>query len=280
MTDYTANLTPLMRDMATEGSLLIPKTIYNTLINAVNKKLIPRELAAIYVGPSGIPGSSIDFNLEVADSMKVFRVAEGAVIPIDNPSYTSKNFKPVKYAVRPMITKEMLEDGKWNMLNHAVMRAGIEFAENENDLIEAALNTTNAVTGGAALTLANITRAMQYLRASDYTPTDLIVGYEALNDLENISTFVKANEAGGTEMMKTGFIGIIFGMRVWYPGTTWTSTTCWVIDRNQAFAIVEKRPITVDRYNIPQNDMQGVVITTRIKVDYLRDEAICEITTT
>ena len=268
-----------MRNMATEGSLLIPKTIYNTLINAVNKKLIPRELAAIYVGPAGIPGSSIDLNLEEADSMKVFRVAEGAVVPIDNPSYKSRNFKPVKYAVRPMITKEMLEDGKWNMLDHAVMRAGQEFAENENELIESALNTTNSVSGGSAVTLANITRAMQYLRQYNYTPTDIIVGYEALNDLENISTFVKANEAGSDEMMKTGFVGTIYGMKVWYPGSTWTATTCWVIDRNHAFVIVEKRPVTVDRYNIPQNDMQGVVITTRIAVGYLRDYAICEITT-
>lgn len=275
-----ADVSPLTRDAATEGSLLIPKTIYNTLVEAVRKKLLDRSLACIYVGPGGIPGSSIDIDLVQPDSMKVFTVGEGAVIPMDTPAYTSLNFKPIKYGVRPLITKEMMEDAKWDMLAHAIRTAGIELAENENDLIEAALgNATNTVAGGASLTLANITRAMQYLEASDYKPTDLIVGVEALNDLRNIDTFVEAQKAGGTEMMSSGFVGTIYGMKVWYVGSTWTVTTAWVLDRNHAFAIVEKRPVTVARYNSLENDMVGAVITTRLKVNYIRKDAICKITT-
>jgi HK97 family phage major capsid protein len=274
-----SGLTPLTRDASTEGSLLVPKTIYNTLIEAAKKKLLGRELAAIYVGPNGVPGSSVDLNLVDADSMKVFRVAEGAVIPIDTPAYSSRNFKPVKYGVRPFITKEMIEDGKWDLLAHAIKVAGIEMAENENDLIETALGSAaNTVAGGASVTIANLTRAMQYLEDSDYQPTDLIVGAEFLNDLRNIDTFVEANKFGSNEMLKTGFVGNIFGMKVWYVGSTWTTTTGYVLDRAHAFGIVEKRPLTVDRYNRLEDDMVGAVITTRIKVDYIRDSAICKIT--
>lgn len=281
MADYTANLTPLMRDMATPGSLLIPKKIYDTLLPEVKKELLPRELAAILVGPKGCPGSSLDFNLVKEDSMKVFRVAEGVAVPMDNPAYLSRNFKPVKYGVRPFISKEMSEDGKFDLLANALAVAGREFAENENDLIEAALgNATNTVTGSTSLTIANITRAMQYLEDENYKPTDLVIGTECLNDLRNLDVFLHTEKAGGLDIKKTGFIKTFMGMKVWHVGSTWTSGYAYVLDRNHAFAIVEKRPLTVNRYNIPENDMSGAVLTTRIKVDYLRADAICKITTT
>jgi len=277
-----ADTTPLTRSSATEGSLLIPKTIYNTLIEAVEKKLLGRDLAAIYIGPGGIPGSSVDVDLVTADSMKVFKVAEGTAIPIDTPDYTSTNIKPDKYAVRPLITKEMMEDSKFDLMAHALKHAGREIAENENELIEVVLNTAaNTVSGGASITLANITRAMQYLEDSDFEPTDLVVGPEVANDLRNIDTFVEAQKHGSAEMMSNGFIGTIFGMNVHVvSGAIYTSTYAWVFDRNQAFAIVEKRPVTVDRYNDLTRDMVGAVVTQRITMKALRTSAMCIITTT
>lgn len=276
-----ADTTPLTRSVATEGSLLIPKTIYNTLIEAVEKKLLGRDLAAIYIGPGGIPGSSVDVDLVTADSLTVFRVAEGAAIPIDTPDYSTTNIKPLKYAVRPLITKEMMEDSKFDLMAHALKHAGREIAENENELIEAVLNTgTNTVSGGAAITMANISRAMQYLEDSDFTPTDMVVGPEVANDLRNIDTFVEAQKFGSAEMLSNGFIGSIYGMNVHVvSGAIYTSTYAWVFDRNQAFAIVEKRPVTVERYNDLTRDMVGAVVTQRITMKALRADAMAIITT-
>ncbi|MEA3248341.1 MAG: hypothetical protein U9Q73_01410, partial [Nanoarchaeota archaeon] len=71
----------------------------------------------------------------------------------DEPQYTSFNLKPVKYAVRISTTEEMLEDGKWNLLKHAIKVAGKEFAENEDLLIiRDALD--NATSSGSGTTLA------------------------------------------------------------------------------------------------------------------------------
>ena len=97
----------LTTSAGTEGSLLIPKTIYANLIEAVEKKRIGRQFAAIYLGPNAIKGSSVDINTVDPDSMSVREVAEGAGIPIDTATYTSFNMKPVKYGVRPVVTKEM-----------------------------------------------------------------------------------------------------------------------------------------------------------------------------
>jgi len=276
-----ADLTPLTRDAGTAAQLLIPQNIQKTLVEAVLKNLVGRDLAAMQLGPASIPGTSTYVNLVTPDSMKVFRVAEGAAIPVDTPDYSSVEIKPVKYAVRPLITKEMMEDSQFDLLSHALTHAGREIAENENELIEVELDTAaNTITGGASITLANISRAMQYLEDSDYTPTDMIVGPEVANDLRNIDTFVEAHKFGSNEMLSRGMIGTIFGMRVHVvSGNIYNTLYAYVIDKSQAFALGEKRPVTVERYNDLVRDMSGAVVTQRIKYKALRTSAICKITT-
>lgn len=269
--------------VGTEGSLLIARKILPTLVEESMKALIPRELAAMYIGPGQIPGSSIDINRRVENTLDVRNVGEGAEIPLDRGEYNNLNVKPLKYGVAIRITREMLEDANFNLLDYDIMMAGKRFAENENSLIisnalEAAANT---VSGGAAITVANITRAIQYLNDADKKATDFIIGYEVLNDLQNIDTFVEFQKVGNTEMLQRGFVGTIYGMNVVAVSTNagMTATSAYVIDRNYAYVIVEKRPITVENFELPSFDMSAAAITQRIGVQPLRTNAIARITT-
>jgi len=272
--------------LGTEGQLLIPRKIHDTLIEEVDKNLIPRSEAAIYFGPGDIPGSSIDVDLVTPNQMDVRRIAEGAEIIIDQSAYTSINIKPVKWGVALRITREMLEDAKWNMLQHNVKVAGKRFAENETRLIlqDALMSYANMVTGGAAITIANITRAMQYLEDSDYSPTTLFVGMEVLNDLRNIDTFVEANKIGNRDMLERGFLGTIYGLNVIKFSTNAAPTTTYskyafVTDRMHAYVIAEKRPVTIENFEMPVYDMSAASITQRIKIKDLRNNAIAKIHT-
>jgi HK97 family phage major capsid protein len=277
----------LMTGTGTEGSLLIPKKIYDTLIDEVDKNLIPRSEAAIYFGPGDIPGSSIDVNTVDPNTMDIRLVGEGAEIPIDEATYSETNLKPLKYGVSIRITHEMLEDSKWNLLQHNIKTAGKRFAEKETELILAVLNgCTNAIgTPGAAITIPNITRMMQYLEDSDYTPTTLFVGMEVLNDLRNIDTFVEADKLGSREMLERGFVGRLYGLNVIKfstnaaPNTTY-SKYAYVIDKLYAYMIAEKRPVTIENFELPVYDMSAASITQRITVKLLRDSAIARIATT
>lgn len=277
----------LSTGMGTEGQLLIPRKIHDTLIEEVDKNLIPRSEAALYFGPSDIPGSSIDVNLATPNTMNVREIGEGAEIYIDQSAYTSFNMKPVKWGAALRITREMLEDGKWNLLSHNLKVAGKRFAENETRLIlqDALDNASNTVSGGAAITIANITRAMQYLDDNDYTATTMFVGMEVLNDLRNIDTFVEASKVGNTEMLDRGFLGTIYGLNVIKfstnaaPSTTY-SKYAYVTDKMHAYAIAEKRPVTVENFEMPVYDMSAASATQRIKVRQIRAEAIAKITTT
>jgi len=273
----------LSTGLGTEGQLLIPRKIHDTLIEEVNKNLIPRSEAAMYFGPGDITGSSIDIDLETPNTMDIRVIPEASDISLDNQEYTSFNMKPVKYGVGIRISSELMEDSKWNLLQRNIQTAGKRFAENENSLIisDALDNAGNTVSGGANITIANITTGMQNLEDNDYDPTTLFVGMEVLNDLRNIDTFVEANKVGNTDMLKRGFLGVIYGMNVIKVSTNagMTTTTSYITDKQQAYVIAEKRPVMVENFDLPSNDMKAASITQRIKVRHLRANAIAKITT-
>jgi len=217
--------------------------------------------------------------------MDVRKVAEGAEIPLDQVEYTSINFKPPKYGVAIRITREMLEDAKWNLLQHNIKVAGKRFAEKETSLILTALDgAANTVSGGAALTIANIVSAMQNLEDSDYAATTMLAGMEVCADLRQIDTFVEADKMGNRDMLARGMVGIIYGMKVLKfstnaaPSTTY-SKYAYVFDNSQAYAIAEKRPVTLKGFELETYDMQGAVLTQRIQVKLLRSSAVSNITT-
>jgi len=269
----------------TEGSLLIPKKIYDTLIADMSKALIPRSEAAIYLGPAQIPGSSVDLNLEAENKIDVRLTAEGSEIWLDQDEYESNNIKPLKYGCAIKITKEMQEDSQFPLLARHITKVGVRLAENETSLILTSLQgCTNSVSGGAAITIANITRAMQYLDDADYQPTSFLIGNEVLNDLRNVDTFVEANKVGNVEMMQKGFLGTVYGMNVMKFSTNAAPTTTYskygyVYDKSNAYVIAEKRTPTVENFTLPLFDMSGAAVTQRIAVDRLRDNAICRIST-
>ena len=47
----------------------------------------------------------------------------------------------------------------------------------------------------------------------------------------------------------------------------------------QAYAIAEKRPITIENFDLPNYDMTGVCVTQRISTKLIRDSAVCRIST-
>ena len=266
----------------TQGTLLIPRKIYDTIIDEAAKALIPRSEAGWYFGPGDIPGSSIDLNLMSENTLATRLVAEAGEIPIDAVAYTNQNIRPLKYGLAVRITRELLEDSKWNLLQHNLMIAGRRFAERENRLWVAALDGgANTVSGGAAVSVPNIVRAMQFLEdAGDKTPTTYAVGMEVLADLRTTDLFTDFQRIGNTDMLTKGFLGNIFAMNVMKVSTQagMTATTSYIFDRNFAVAIAEKRAITVENFELPTYDMSGAVVTQRIAIAAVRTNAIAIIT--
>src|SRR3990167_1326581 len=82
----------LSTSLGTEGSLLIPRKIYDTIIDEALKVVIPRSEAGWYFVPADIPGSSIDLNLMSENTLSVRLVAEAGEVPLDRVSYSNRHF--------------------------------------------------------------------------------------------------------------------------------------------------------------------------------------------
>ena len=268
---------------ATEGQLLTVRQIYDQIIGERDKAVLPRTEAALVFGPGDIPGSSIDVDLLTLNSASVRQIAEGAAITNDGAAFTSSNLKPVKYGIGLRITSELMEDSKWNLMSYQLGVVGRRFAENENSLIITALDgAANTVSGGATLTTANITAAMQHLENADMEPTTFVFGVEVLNDIRNLDTFAEFNKAGDNEMLRSGFRGLIYGMKCYKASSNagMTATSSYVFDRTQAYMIAEKRPVSVEGFDLPVHDLKAASVTQRIKVALMRSTACAKITTT
>lgn len=262
---------------------VIESEIYSAVIDAVKANLVGTNLLALRLGPKDIPGSSIDVDLQTRNNMTVSLVGEGDEVPISNEAFTTFNLKPLKYGLRPFITKEMIEDAKFALLERALQESGYQMARQLDTLIMAQIEagSTNAsfnVTGGAAITVSNITTAMANLESNGYKATDFVLHPNVVGDIRNIDTFVEADKAGVVNPT-VGLIGTIFGMKVWQSEQV-TSNYAYVLDKNNALVLAEKRPITVVKYSDDPRDIAGAVITARWGVRFLRNQANSVITTT
>jgi HK97 family phage major capsid protein len=259
---------------------MIPSQIYNTVIEAVKDKLIGTNLLALRIGSDGIPGSSVDVVTQDVNSMTVSTLAEGQEVPISTEAVSTFNLKPVKYGMRPLITKEMIEDNKWDIIQRNLTESGYAMARKLDSLIMAQIEAGNSaashtVSGGAAITLANIVTGMYNLEYDGYTPSDFVISAAIAQDIRQINTFVEADKAGITNPSKS-LIGTIYGMRVWQTNMV-TADYAYIIDKDHALLLAEKRPITVEKYNDVTRDLSGVVLTARWVARYLRANACCVI---
>lgn len=269
----------------TAGTLLIPTKIYATLIEEVDKALIPRNYAALYLGPGEIPGSSVSLNFNTPNTLKIDVIGEGAEIPMDALAQTSLTITPLKYGKGIRITKEMMEDCQFSLLQQNIKALGKRFAENETKLIITALDGAGTTqSGGAAIVLSDITAALLGLENNDYIGRTMLVGNEVANDMRLIDTFAESDKYGSREMMDRGFIGRIYGADVFRfstlaaPSTTYAKYA-YIFDNEQAYVIVEKRPVSIENIKLPLYDMEGAIATQRIAVSLLRAFAVAKITT-
>jgi len=266
------------------ASYLIPRSLYGELMKAVRKNLVLSSLAARRIGPSSIPGSTVAISLQTAESMTINRVNEGAEVPLSVEQYSGFTITPIKYGVRIWVSQEQLEDSNWDVMAMNVETAGYHLASNEETLIVAQLDAASTASSqdvsnsNATLPVTDITAAIQNLRSNNFNPTHFIIGAELENDLYNLDTFTHADKSGVNDPTKR-MIGTIAGMKVIVSNNV-SAKLGYVIDKNHAFVIAEKRPITIRRFFNAARDISEAVVTQRIAVRYLRENAVSEVTTT
>jgi len=233
-------------------------------------------------------GNSLVYPLTEGETGYAQEVAEGAEIPVAaNSSITRVVFQPKKVADRPMITRELIEDGQFDIIRLELEKAGMRMENKLNrDAIEMLLtNASNSVTWDSTNPLSSLASAITEIKKDGFIPDTLILTPEAEGDLLKSETLLKVAYAGNDEALRGGNIGTkLMGLKVYTLTATdsngsWTgSVKAVVFAKNHAGAIAIREDLTTEEYRDPIRDLEGAIIKMRYDVKPFFGGAICLLT--
>jgi len=249
--------------------------VLDVVWEAAKPNLIGRELAVVVA--QDLPSLKVPR----AKLSKAYEIAEGAEIPVGTEDYDSVTLTPKKYGVRPLISKEMIEDAEWDVIEYQLAEAGRAMADLEtekiiSEMISDAGNSVAAGTGGT-LAYADVVNILKECLIDDFAPDTLAIHPSEFADLLKDAAIQKAMDWGGPAVAPTGRIANLLGMRV-LVSTKVTSGTALVIDSKHAGVLFIRRDVTVEEYEDPVKDLAGVAVTARWVYDTLRANAIGKVT--
>lgn len=249
--------------------------VLDTVWEAAKPQLIGRELAVVIAQDAPL------IKVPRAKISKAFEVAEGAEIPVGTEDYDSVTLTPKKYGVRPLISREMVEDTEWDVIEYQLAEAGRAMADLETEtiigqMISDAGNSVAAGTGGT-LAYSDVVNIVKECLIDGYTPDAMAIHPSELADLLKDTAIQKAMEWGGEAVAPSGQIARLLGMQV-LVSTKITSGTALVVDSKHAGVLFIRRDITAEDYEDPVKDLAGVAITSRWAYTTLRTEAIGKVT--
>jgi hypothetical protein len=279
----------LLLSTAIESTTLIQTEMYNTVIEGAEPFKCMRQ--ALKVLP--MTANTLTITIGEAGSY-AGEVAEGAEIPIAVQDYSAVTFTAKKYAVRPLITKEMVEDSLYPVIEMEVRKAGakLENTLNQLALTELIDNTSNneldvsVATGTAPNDYANagtkaIVRALRNCKADGFLCDTIVMSPDA--EAVVMAEFTPTSYVGA-EAVASGRLPNIMGLKAFTCGVADASSQTWeynsdgdigmvVFDSQNSSMIGMRRDITVERYEDPIRDLVGMSATMRCAVDTLQANA-------
>ena len=249
--------------------------VLDVVWEAAKPNLIGREIAVV------IAQDAPSIKIPRAKLSKAYEVAEGAEIPIGTEDYDSITLTPKKYGVRPLISREMVEDAEWDVIEYQLAEAGRAMADLETEtivsqMISDAGNSVAAATSGT-LAYGDVVNILKECLIDNFSPDVLVIHPSELADLLKDTAIQKAMEWGGPAVAPSGKVATLLGMRV-LVSTKVASGTALVVDSKHAGVLFIRRDITAEDYEDPVKDLAGVSVTTRRAYATLRAEAIGKIT--
>lgn len=264
---------------------LIQTEMYATVMEGANPVKCVRNALPVY----RMTGNQMTMTLR-SDSSYAAVVAEGAEIPIDTGSYTTRTWTATKKAVRPLITKELIEDGLYDVVSMEVRNAG-EAIENQinREMLTVLLDNAGNEhdTAGTNQGIKAVAGAIKMMKNDNIVPDTLIMcpEAEALIMADSITTW----NAKNADVMNSYAMGRLLGLDVYELTTSDSSSTyAWeynsdsdigmlVVSKTKCGGTGVKRDITIERYNDPIRDLVGCSVTARTAAQYGLANAICRV---
>lgn len=272
------NARELLQSEGLAATNLIPTEVYATVLEGSEPAKCMREVLPVYRMPSHV--MTLPYG-ETGTYASI--VAEGAEVPIETQTLSVGTLTADKYAIRPLITREMVADAKFDVIATEIRKAGFKIENALNRLAISALmtgsggdaGTYQTDCGGAGATpLAFTAQAAGTLLGRGFVPTDLVmcpIFYGLI-----MSAFTSLSTSTADRVTAGGVApGTLFGMKTHLLGVADNAATyVWdfsangylgalLIDRNAAGAIGMREDINVEQYSDPIRDLVGMKVSAR-----------------
>jgi hypothetical protein len=286
---------PARELLLTEGVVttnLIPTEIYNTVIDGSKPRRCAMDACQVIPMSSDIENVPLGGTEEYAPE-----VPQGAKIPQNNDNYSYRALTAIKYAELPSVTREMIDDGAWGMLEREYMMAGrrIQNSINRKWIISLADNAGNEHdANGSNWGYAAVIAAMKECEKDGFIPDTLVLSPEAAYKLRADLVPSSSNPGAGDEAIRTGYLPTL-GMKFFVCGISTaatagmpagTQTWAYAADSNIGMIIMDsfagacvgqRQDIMVEEYKDPIRDLAGAKVTWRGCPSYLQSNAVCRV---
>ena len=219
-------------------------------------------------------------------------IAEGAEYPVYIQDYTPVTFTAKKYGQSPAITRELVIDWLFDVLNVEIKVAA---AAVENRLNYQALDAilegsgTEHDTTGSNQGVKAVAAAIGVNKTANYLPTDLVLHPEAeailLQDYIPTGAYYQVGNATTTGAVPAPVLGLnAHGVGVSTSGTTYTwgygadsEIGMLVLDRNRGAKIGMREDTRVEQFEEPLRDLTRINVSIRFDVQVIQANAITRI---
>lgn len=281
------NVRELLKNTKIDSTTLVQTEFYNTVLEGAEPVKCMRNAVPTFRTSAGtldvVYGETGTYAPEVA---------EGAPFPINVQDYSKRSFTIKKYGVRPLITRELIDRGLYDVIALEVQKAG---ARIENTLNQAMLSVilensgNSSDCGGSGATPLSFLAKAQGENMADGFAADTTIVFPTC--YAAIVGGLTGSPYGGLadQVTRSGAIPNVLGMNTMVCGVTDTSSTyTWgwgtdnyigalVIDSKNAGAIAMEKDIYVDRFSDPVRELEGAVVGIRFGVNYLFANAACRV---
>lgn len=281
------------------AAYLAAAKVSDTLYYAAKNEDLTSLISAQIV--DGWKGAELKVNVEQNESFNSSNTATGGASPEATGVTEQTTLTPKLFTVNTKITKEMLDDQQYGLIEWKTKRAGMQLAQDVSDnllkIVVDDSNVTSETAGSDETLLADIVDAFDAMGRYRFIGNTLIVTPEAWSH-----SLYGAEIAGGTAGdfwrgldgvnggapaagfdLKYGCLDVKFStspplhLSTELLGTAFTDCHTILLDRYNAVLTGRKRWLQIDNYSDPIADLAGAVVSARANSVMLQPKAAVDI---
>jgi len=275
---------------AVSESTLVQEEVFNTIVEGAEPYKCFREVLPI------TPAESYSTRVVKGESgYYANEVAEGASITVDTQEYSKVDIPITKYGVRPLITRELIDDSLFDIIDLELRKAGMAM-ENKfnrvclNEIINSsrAISTNTLSPAGPHITVSDLALARSKIIKKNWGEVSVAVTHPTAEGyLLQDSNIAYASYMGSSAPLTTGNIPTLMGLTphtctatdlasspVWDDTTAGSDVTALIFSNTAPLAMVRMRhDLKVTDYDDPIHDLHGISLLMRYGVRVINESA-------